>query len=573
MLFISSIYLLGTCLQRSAVAFMVQLVKSPVINSDLSSTHCRRGERYAFIPHLRMLSRPSEEELAQQKIDAVREFSRYHDGVWRGKRVTSFSINSDVAAGVTKRSDAKDTTGDGVYKAFVRTLMEPEGLRVQETTSWDEADDKNNKPQPSICDKDEVSNKKISSITSRSINFCESVDIDSVDASYSLDSSPFLGIPNIITGTNKVVKFGIEHCIAVSDHERVRCFLMYDMADKLTRVALCDEVRVEDEEQARNITGPFPLSQLSFEEEVIAAQNDVNELMDWLLESKEQLYSSAADSTETKKGTNEANNASILTSTNEVTPDSSIEERMEKLRKALQNTNLNDDSRPNEVKLKRNPMSFFSLISGVWLGDCVVRNHFQPAEKDMNFIKSQRGKSPSNTNGSLLFNGFAEWSIGVQKVAVTFKWDFEERVMQQYTAGRSLGVTISNQMPAASMGVLIKNDMARGRDSEDRMAYIDFDMGMYAGFLLGSVYIKAPRSLSFSYSTGRVRPFFTEFAVFQKKSGDLLDNADAENPLFVANLSCPELYCSRQTRLYGNNGRLQQGTSSFFNLEYIANLG
>jgi len=473
---------------------------------------------------LQMALGPSEEELAQQKVEAIQEYSKYHDGVWRGKRVTSFSITSDVAAGVTKKIDNKDTTGNGIYKTFFKTLMDPDGLRVQETISWEED------AQPTST----------SSITSRSIKLSESVDIDSVDASYSLDASPLLDIPTIITGTNAVVKFGIEHCIAVSDNERVRCFLLYDMEDKLTRVAVCDELRVAQDDD------PIQFSQLSAQEEMDAAKNDVDQLVD-------KLFGVKKESPETNDKTYEA-----FSTKNKIDANTSMEERMQKLQNALQK-NKNGTSNDDSQDIKRSPMSMFGLISGVWLGDSIVRNH---------------PESPSTSNKipaiSGISKGFAEWSTGVQKVAMEYKWDFEDRVMQRHTAGRSLGVSISNQMPATSMGMLIHSDMARGKDPEDRLAYVDFDMGMYAGFLLGSVYIKAPRSLSFSQSTGKVQPFFTEFAVFQKKINPA-SSFDSVPETSADLTNAPELYCSRLTRLYGNSGRLKQGTSSFFKLESIAN--
>jgi len=574
-------------LQSVAVAFL-----SPIKSADISATvkfTKHHGDRFSSTlirgkrslrmkKHLHMSSLPTAEDLTQQKIDAIREYSRYHDGVWRGKRVTSFAINSDVAAGITKRIDAKDTTGVGVYKSFVRTSVESGGIRVQETFSWDEADEELALTTPQLpkdyekdCE-DNAATKTRSRVTSRSIDFSESVDIDSVDASYSLDSSPFLGIPAVITGTNAVIKFGIEHCISVSEHERVRCFLMYDMADKLSRVALCDEVRAENEVGETRLADDLLFPQLSFDEEVIAAENDVNAFMERLIPNdKDTLRSSSAAFTSNKNRiVNEEFNSVFPNERTE--SDSYTEERVEQLRKLLLNKNLEGkDSGTNETKLTRIPMSLFGIISGVWLGDCIVRNHIQITDKRVDLINSK-------VDSRLLFSGFAEWSLGVQKVAMTFKWDFEERVMQQYTSGRSLGEPISSLMPATSMGVLTNNDLARGRDPEDRIACVDFDMGMYVAFLSGSVYIKAPRSLSFSCSTGRVRPFFTEFAVFQKKNcakstfADALRNANTEESSFAAkHLNSPEIFCSAQTRLYGSDGRLQQGTSSFYNLDYMTN--
>eukprot|EP00591_Stephanopyxis_turris_P000417 CAMPEP_0195525198 /NCGR_PEP_ID=MMETSP0794_2-20130614/25503_1 /TAXON_ID=515487 /ORGANISM="Stephanopyxis turris, Strain CCMP 815" /LENGTH=496 /DNA_ID=CAMNT_0040655597 /DNA_START=376 /DNA_END=1866 /DNA_ORIENTATION=+ len=489
---------------------------------------------------------PDGEELAQQKFETARGFSDFNDATWIGKRVTSFSITSDVAAGVVKRKDAR---GDSIYKSSVRTTLDIDGINVRETLSWNDQNDSD----------DESSSSSDSNVcvSSRTTKLGESsIDVDSVDGSYSLDAS-LMGVPSMISGTDAMIKFGIEHSLAISDHERVRCFLLYDVDDILARVVVCDEERCE-EEQKELAAGPSTkigdfddLS--STEDEFKAATADVNDLVNKIL---------GLDATTIPED---------YKVKQRISESSSVEDRMDQLSKAMgkQQSSKEDD---NGVIIKRNPMSMFGLVTGVWLGDCVVRNHANKSKKGFGgqsgggnkkaFKKNQKPKP-----GAGISDGFAEWSTGVQKVALSFLWDYEEKVRQRLDAGRSMGVSISSEMPSSSMGTLIVNDMARGKNAEDRLLYIDFDMGAYAAFMLGSAYIKAPRSLSFSYSSGKVQPFFTEFGVFQNRiiEEEKEDSKDDNDEMPPQNM--PELFYSRLTRLYDSDGRLSQGTTSFFNLD------
>ena len=43
-------------------------------------------------------------------------------------------------------------------------------------------------------------------------------------------------VPNALIGTEVIVKFGVEHCLAISDNERVKMYALYGMDDYLINV-------------------------------------------------------------------------------------------------------------------------------------------------------------------------------------------------------------------------------------------------------------------------------------------------------------------------------------------------
>merc|ERR1712238_611857 len=105
-------------------------------------------------------------------------------------------------------------------------------------------------------------------------------------------------------------------------------------------------------------------------------------------------------------------------------------------------------------------------------------------------------------------------------------------------------------------GSLITNYTARRKSKEERLVCVDFDNGGYLMMIAGSVLVKVPRMLSFSQVTGNVQPFHTEFAVFlSREMNQKIDVVDMEN---ISDASLPEMFCSKLTRLYGNNGKLSQ---------------
>jgi hypothetical protein len=53
-------------------------------------------------------------------------------------------------------------------------------------------------------------------------------------------------MPSDIIGTNKLMQFGVEHCIAVNDDARTRAFAFYSIDQSLGRVVVCHEKRVAE---------------------------------------------------------------------------------------------------------------------------------------------------------------------------------------------------------------------------------------------------------------------------------------------------------------------------------------
>jgi hypothetical protein len=588
----------------------------------------------------------SQEFLSAQKLETVQEFAAYHDGTWRGTRVTSFGLTSDVAAGVVARKDARclkdaDNSNNSLYTTTVETRLESSGLQARETLEW--------RTSASSESQDSI----LPNVARRVLKMGESVDIDSVDGSYSLDASlPFWNdVPSMITGLPEgtLVKFGIEHCIATSDHSRVRNMLLYDMTDQLCRVVVCDEERVITQTTDENSGGDggntmssskSDFSSMNDADELEAASKDIDDLVGRLLGEQPSASSSSKNKDSNNNTGNDIIDATIVVGKGQVednakpkvkgpiTADTPVEERMAQLNQAMGNSSGGkggggkggggeESSSPlaSTMSIQRAPMSLFSLVSGVWLGDAIVRNHFTPSsnKKRKGFSLSSKTTKPKPDEGAGMSDGFAEWVTGVQKVALFWKWDFADRIMERLTAGRSMGVQISPHMPTTSRGILIMSDMARGQSPEDRLAYVDYDMGQYAAFLLGSVYMKAPRQLKQQLSGDNdeggpqeVQPFYTEFAVFQKQqplsldgnskvssdapSSDVNDNKTRLQELVAQakamegimddnndnengnNGNGPEkevseTHCSRLTRFYDSSGKLRQGTSAFFKLD------
>jgi len=463
---------------------------------------------------------PNPEEMKQQKGEALQSLSDFNDGVWSGV-ATSFSVTSDVAAGITRRKVSKP------YKASVSTQfgLGGDGLKIVETLQW-ESDLKNS--EGGTC------------LSTRSIPIGVSTDVDSVDGSYSCDEMIFK-MPSAITGTESLIKFAIEHSLAISDDERMRCFLLYGVESQLVRVMICQERRVKDDGKANNIAG----TTLSDEEEIAADINNlVNEIAGKISGSGMAGglgFGSSEDSEELKGG---------------VTEESTPEDKLDRLKKSLRSSLEQEDAKSFHNKIIPYQVDMFSLTTGVWLGDAVIRDHKEVKSSGKGFETQSRSKAKN------FGDGFAEWSLGVQKAAFQFLWDFDESVRHVISWGRSMGARTDDNMPVSSVGVMNDKLMSRRLKPEERMIYIDYDMGKYAGFIVGSVYIKAPRFLTFSETKSDIAsPFFTEVVMFQKRTGP--DESPGRNIEF----DDTEIFCSRMTRLYTKDGELSQGCTSFFVLK------
>mmetsp|Transcript_3956 Transcript_3956/g.6043 ORF Transcript_3956/g.6043 Transcript_3956/m.6043 type:complete len:297 (+) Transcript_3956:878-1768(+) len=294
------------------------------------------------------------------------------------------------------------------------------------------------------------------------------------------------------------------------------------MDDRLTRVVICNEKKIAD-----------------FDEN-INDSSEVGSMVDGILD---------------KLNLAEPSNSSVKSEAG-----GDMDDRLQQLQEALARGNESNDD--ENVSISRYPISIFGLVGGVWLGDCVNREHSRPlTSKGFGAAKTKHRKFFKAGPG--MNDGFAEWTTGVQKVAMTYQWDYGKSLRQKMSYGNAMGVACN--LPVSSAGEIILNEMSETAKSlDERMIYIDFDVGSYAAFVIGSVLVKVPRTLSFSFSTGKMKNFYTEFAVFQKRNVEDQTNQkedDSGKPV--------ELFCSRLTRLYGTNGKLIQASSSFFELDRL----
>ena len=149
-----------------------------------------------------------------QSKDALRILVDFHEGTWTGK-ATSFSITNDLSAGIRMRKVSPE------YKSTIKVGLDlrNQEYTMTETLEWE------------------------SKMKRRQLSLIEaSMDVDTVDGSYSLDTS-LPDLPEDLIGTKKILQFGIEHCIAVNDNARVRAFAFYGIDQSLARIVICLEER------------------------------------------------------------------------------------------------------------------------------------------------------------------------------------------------------------------------------------------------------------------------------------------------------------------------------------------
>jgi hypothetical protein len=139
------------------------------------------------------------------------------------------------------------------------------------------------------------------------------------------------------------------------------------------------------------------------------------------------------------------------------------------------------------------------LTSGLWLGDSVIRDFPRIAMMPPTNGRGFGENSMSSSQDDNYKNTWPAWSMGVQKVARQWWWDFGETVRQATDAGKALGaeLVIATTSTAAlqQTGFVCVNESLKRRIPKDqRMMYMDWNGGTYVGFFLGSVSIQV-RSL------------------------------------------------------------------------------
>jgi hypothetical protein len=469
--------------------------------------------RYSTPSNLQSTFGRGESDQEEQVVEAIRSLVDYHEGSWTGK-ATSFTVTPDVAAGIVNRKVSPE------YTVSVKLGLD-EGSRdyaLTETITW---------------------NDSFASI--RSLILSESnMDVDSVDASYSLDSKEPKFPPTII-GTDNKAQFMMEHCIAASEDKRVRLLVFYGVDLSLMRIAVCEEARVKQNDKNPSITndGEKDSNKGLSLGDLLEMQDDVDRLVDKI----------AGDLPSIKKSESNKN----LSSENE--------DALRRLQKSISANNEKDVGEDSQ-SLSLHTMSLVELTSGVWLGDAIIRDF--PMVADSIEERDGKGFGPTkltSVSTTEAIPPFGSWSVGVQKVAFRWLWNFGEEIRQNIDIGKAMGAELSDCLSVALSGsVYVNESLSRRIPKEDRMVFIDWN-GDNVGFMLGPCKIQVPRYIHFDQSGRREKPFFSEFGLFQStKTPELTEETVDEAEL-------PDVICSKISRVYNFEGKLKQGCTSFYTLK------
>lgn len=455
-----------------------------------------------FPPSPSALYSSSSDGTEDQSIEALQSLAKFHEGSWQG-RAKSFAVTADVAAGIVQRKDSPS------YQCFVKVVLDAANrdYLLQETLEWED------------------------SVSSRSISFKNSnVDVDAVDASYSLDST-LPDFPNALAGTDKLKQFLIEHCVAVSDDERARCLVFYGADQNLIRIVVCEETRIPTENEDVVIGTSDKDSSFSAAD-LLEMQSDVDRLVDKM----------TGDS---KVGSQESGHTSG-------TP----QEQLKKLQDvvSLSESTPSDENDGTGSSFSKHSVTLLEVSSGVWLGDSIIRD---VPMVPMSMEERGKGFGPKQIATIRSKDAFAKWSVGVQKVAWRWMWNFGDEIRQVNDIGKFMGAQLEPTLAQSLSGtVCINEGLSRKIKPDDQMVYIDWN-GENVGFVLGSYSVQVPRYLKFDKR--QVRPFTTEFTVFQSapKRSNAEDVSNDEPDL-------KDMICSKVSRVYNYEGRLKQGCTSFF---------
>ena len=443
----------------------------------------------------------SDGSIDDQAIEALKSMADFHDGQWQGK-TKSFTVTADTAAGILQRKDSS------VYKTTVKLGLDVTNrdFTLQETLQWD--------------DDNQVASRKVSLQSSN-------VDIDAVDGSYSLDQT-LPDLPADLVGTSKLAQFMIEHCLAVSDDCRARCWALYGVDGSLIRVVVSEETRVKSTATDQLVETDKDAPKGFTAADLLEMQSDVDRLVDKITGESSSTSSSAS------------------------------EDRLGQLTDRIASSS-SSSSNDGEIDLTLHTTSLLELSSGVWLGDVIIRDHPNVATS-----REQRGQGfgAPKKDSSRPSTGFAEWSVGVQKIAWRWMWNFGQEIRQVNDIGKAMGAELVPGLASSLAGnVCVNEGLSRRIPISDRMVYLDWS-GDDVGFLVGSFSIQLPRYLTFDRTQNNSRrPLATEFAVYQSAPSDASDD---ENE---AAAGMPKLVCSRSTRVYNFEGLLKQGCTSFFSFK------
>lgn len=566
-------------------------------------------------------------------MEAISSLADYHEGTWKSiDGARSFTIGPDTAAGILGRKVSLS------YETSMTVRLDPSNRKF-------------------ILQEDmKINNDDMISTSSRSVilNDCN-CDIDSVDGSYSLDEIKSsltttttgteteqnlknMFLPSEISGTDKESSFLIEHCIAASENRRVRCFVMYGTDQTLQRIVICNEERKEIKKNSSNnkkkkkVDSPGTLKDKLESSgygnkvstaEMLEMESDIDRLVNMISSrivdpNKEEEGSSTSNSdvnepidveVEPVISPNAANGdstASGITS-NDDDDDDNINDRMERLGQSLANNEKSDNESGFSTKLIPHDATLLEVSSGVWLGDVMIREipnvDIAPRKESSKGFGSTSSPSSSSSKknkksstATSTSSTFGEWTQGVQKVAWRVMWNFGDEIRQLIDLGKALGVQVTPYLPRSLAGsVCVNEDFVRQMKKSDKMAYISWS-GDVVSFVTGPYIIQVPQYVNFDDDGGTslLKPFYTEFALFQatesenKDSNDEDDNTDDDTTTTVKELlddiesksieelllleeeamkNLPQLICSKISRIYNYQGKLKQGSTSFFQLK------
>jgi hypothetical protein len=422
----------------------------------------------------RMFSSDNDADAEDTAEEAVQSLANFHVGSWRGT-AQSFGVSADVAAGILLRRKSLPYTVDV-------TLTSKDAW--QETMEWmpspDTASDTSTIPEPSV----------------RSINFAASnMDVDAVDASYSLDVT-LPDLSSTLVGSDQLQQFLVEHCIAVSDNHRSRLLALYSATDQsLLRVVVCEETRMvpvnkSENDDTKEVTASD--SKLTMAE-LVEMQADVDRLVDKIVGQVEQPPEGSNDSLSESKSASESSTADLISS---LSSSASLSSSQHQQKQPMMQPYSSDDENANG--LLPHTISLLELSSGLWLGDAMVRDMSSSLSASSSASAGKGfGGSSSNSSASASKQSsttFGSWSVGVQKVAWRWMWNFGEEIRQIIDAGKTMGTAMVVHSPSTAGSVCVNESLSRRIKKEDRMVYVDWT-GDNVGFLVGSVSIQVCTSV------------------------------------------------------------------------------
>mmetsp|Transcript_8440 Transcript_8440/g.18243 ORF Transcript_8440/g.18243 Transcript_8440/m.18243 type:complete len:657 (-) Transcript_8440:26-1996(-) len=508
------------------------------------------------------------------------------------KGAIAYSVPMDPAAGLKRGIISKpydcsvrvemnlgDPSGEGIRRKGGSSGSGSRGLRLVESMV-----------QRQTTGKTESEGAPLSSVPFvRSISLGANVDVDAVDGSYSLDdsitatsdsSTPLLP-PWLLAGNPMAARFVVEHTLAVSETERCRCFLLYGDADGDESGDDDDDARGDEIDKSYRL-----LSVVLAEEKKVLPEEESTRTIEGNGVEEDDSEDCAADfisqMIETSSPSKESSSPLDLLEIDQPT-EPSEEDKMARLMQSLDKHNQrvvdgmgggSDPGNDATSTMERHSLGMFGLTSGVWLGDTFVReslpsNSMAPSTKG--FGRKQQTPTKGGTSSSAEGeNGdrFATWTVGVQKVALAFEWDYSQTVSQSYTYGKCMGTatSLSSMANLKSDGVVVVNKARPTTRREERRVVWDMDNGSYVAGLMGDSYFRAPRYMN--VSRGRrsysADAYLTEFMVFYRPGKEEKDGVESA----ADNLGGTEYYCSRMARLYNaNDGSLMQGSTAFFSMK------